>query len=47
VGEINNPDNPPGQGKERDKLQISEKILEEKEVTVPTEYFAINLMNLI
>jgi hypothetical protein len=33
--------------KERDKLQISEKELEEKEVPVSTEYFAINLMNLI
>ena len=47
VEEIKDPDNPPEQGKERDQLQISEKILEEKEVTVPTEYFAINLMNLI
>jgi hypothetical protein len=33
--------------KERDKLQISEKDLEENEVPVSTEYFAINLMNLI
>ena len=33
--------------KERDKLQISEKGLEENEVPVSTEYFAINLMNLI
>ena len=35
------------QEKERDQLQISEKNLEEKDVTVPTEYYAINLMNLI
>ena len=34
-------------GKERDKLQMSEKDLKEKEVPVSTEYFAINLMNLI
>jgi hypothetical protein len=39
--------NHPEQGKEREQLQNSEIILEEKEATVPTEYFAINLMNLI
>ena len=33
--------------KDLDRQVISEKILEEREVTVPTEYFAINLMNLI
>ena len=33
--------------KERDRLQISEKDLEEKEAPVSTEYFAINMMNLI
>jgi hypothetical protein len=46
VEEIKNSDHPE-QGKDREKLQNSEKILEEKEVTVPTEYFAINLLNLI
>jgi hypothetical protein len=35
------------QGKVREKLQISEKNFKDKEVLVPTEYFAINLMNLI
>jgi hypothetical protein len=39
--------NNPEKGKERDRLQISEKDLEENEVPVSTEYFAINLMNLI
>jgi hypothetical protein len=37
----------PEQAKEREQLQNSEKIHEEKEVLVPTEYFAINLMNLM
>jgi hypothetical protein len=46
VEEIKDSDNPE-QGKERGKLQISEKDLEDKEVAVSTEYFAINLMNLI
>ena len=35
------------EGKDKQQLQNSEIILEEKEVTVPTEYFAINLLNLI
>jgi hypothetical protein len=39
--------NNPERAKERDKLQISEKDLEEKEAPVSTEYFAINMMNLI
>ena len=39
--------NNPEKGKERDRLQISEKDSEEKEVPVSTEYFAINMMNLI
>jgi hypothetical protein len=34
-------------GKEKDKLQISDKELKEKESTVSTEYYAINLMSLI
>ena len=46
VEEMKNSDHPV-QGKETDQLQISEKNLEEKEVTVPTEYYAINLMNLL
>jgi hypothetical protein len=46
VEDIKDSDNPE-KGKERDRLQISEKDLEEKEVPVSTEYFAINLMNLI
>jgi hypothetical protein len=36
----------PEQGKERGYLQITEKNFKKNEVTVPTEYFAINLMNL-
>ena len=44
--EMKDSDNPE-KGKERDKLQISEIDLEEKDVLVSTEYFAINLMNLI
>ena len=44
--EMKDSDNPE-RGKERDKLQISEKYLEEMENSVSTEYFAINLMNLI
>ena len=46
VEEIKN-SNHPEEGKDREQLQNSEKIPEEKEVTVPTEYFAINLLNLI
>ena len=32
---------------ERDQLQISQKNLDEEEKSVPTEYLAINLTNLI
>ena len=46
VEEMKNSDHP-DQGKERGQLRIIDTNLEEKEVPVPTEYFAINLMNLI
>jgi hypothetical protein len=46
VEEIKDSNNPE-RGKERDRLEISEKDSEEKEAPVSTEYFAINMMNLI